>query len=73
MQCIEKTIARISSAFVRELIHRKTKCNNREFCIMGKHSDGTAAAKRLRLDDTDHYNNVNSSMEVADVFHKLED
>lgn len=54
MQCIEKTIAHISGAFVCELILRKTKCNNREFCIMGKHSDGTAAANILRLNDTSH-------------------
>lgn len=73
MHCIEKTIARISGAFARELILGKTKCNNREFCIMGEHSDGTAAANRLRLNDTNNYHNLNSGMEFADMFHKLQD
>ena len=40
---------------------------------MGKHSDGTLAANKLRLDDTSHYHKVNSGMEVADVFHNLQD
>ena len=70
---IEQAIARISGAFTGELILGETKCNNSEICIMSEQSNGTAAANRLRLDDTGHYHNLNGGMVAADACHELQD